>query len=200
MHAAEEKLINALFNKIQQTSTQAQPRDPQAEALIDRQIKNIPGATYYMAQTLIVQQQALKQVEARIAELEQQASQSTGFFGGLFGTSPPTPPSKPSYQSHPAQYQENSGGDFLAGAAQTALGIGGGILLANAAMSLGEAIFGGDSGVVDNLFGAEQINAGLVDSGEVQYESFLPEATSDFMSGDFLGGDDSGGDDFDFDL
>ena len=46
-----------------------------------------PGAPYYMAQTIVVQEQALEAAQARIEELEHSASRqpSAGLFGGLFG-------------------------------------------------------------------------------------------------------------------
>ena len=69
------------------SSARQPPRDAEAERLIDSKIGRQPGAPYYLAQTVIVQQQALEMAEQRIAELERQATQNRrgGLFGGLFG-------------------------------------------------------------------------------------------------------------------
>jgi hypothetical protein len=95
-----------------------------------------------MAQTIVIQEQALAAAEARLAELEAQAVQTSpgngGFFGSLFGDrSQPARSTgsvpwvgSPNLESMNAQ--QRGGGGFLAGAAQTALGVTGGVLLGNA--------------------------------------------------------------------
>jgi len=85
-----------------------------------------------------VQQQALKHAEAKITQLEQQGGRSQGFLPSqATGTPRRSQPSQPATQPQ--------GGGFLAGAAQTAVGIGGGILLANAGMALFDDIAYGDA-------------------------------------------------------
>jgi hypothetical protein len=87
-----------------------------------------------MAQTVVVQEHALNAAQSRIAELEaeltaaRQASQGGGFLPGLFGGSPAS-----HRTGQPLQPQRPQGalGGFLAGAAQTAMGVAGGMLLAN---------------------------------------------------------------------
>lgn len=97
MNAQEKQLIDALFQKLRQTAAQSGPRDPQAEVPVSQHVNNLPGAAYYMAQAIVVQRQALKQAEARIAELERQRSgafmpqrpapqQGGGRFPGRRGT------------------------------------------------------------------------------------------------------------------
>ncbi len=69
---------------------QAPPRDPEAEAYIREQIARQPGAPYYMAQTIVVQEQALNAAQARIEELQQQAGprrSSGGLLSNIFGDS-----------------------------------------------------------------------------------------------------------------
>ena len=58
----------------------------EAEALIRSAIAAQPGAPYYMAQTIVVQNAALREAERRIVQLESQdEEQQGGLFGGLFG-------------------------------------------------------------------------------------------------------------------
>jgi len=138
MNAQEKQIIDLLFSKLQETAAKSGPRDAQAESHINRLMAQIPGAGYFMAQAIIVQQQALKHAEVKIAELKQQGGRSQGFL--------PPQPTGASQRSQPGQpAPQTQGGGFLAGAAQTAVGIGGGILLANAGMALFDDIAYGDA-------------------------------------------------------
>jgi uncharacterized protein len=144
MNPQEQQMIESLFQRLTQAAPQAGPRDPEAEALIQQHIQSLPGAAYYMAQTLLMQERALQQAEARLA------AGGAGGGGGSF--MPPTGPQygQPSQQPYPpqqpyAQPQPQGGGmgGFLAGAGKVALGVGGGILVADAVMGLGHELFGG---------------------------------------------------------
>ena len=103
--------ISALFERLARVEASGPPRDPEAEALIKAAMLRQPGAAYYLAQTVLAQEQALKAAEARIAALESRAS------GGW-----PADPQPKLQQGAPG---------FLAGAAQTALGVAGGVFLAS---------------------------------------------------------------------
>jgi hypothetical protein len=138
MNVQEKQLIDLLFSKLQETGSKSGPRDAQAESHINRLMAQIPGAGYFMAQAIIVQQQALKHAAAKIAQLEQQGGRSQGFL-----PSQPTGTSRRIQPSQPTAQAQGSG--FLAGAAQTAVGIGGGILLANAGMALFDDMAYGDA-------------------------------------------------------
>lgn len=152
MNAQEQQVIESLFERIQQGAAQGGPRDPQAEALIQQKVQGFTGAPYYMAQTMVVQEHALQQAEQRIRALEQQVQGGRSFTGGSFAggsfagpTSGYQPGPAPQYQQ-PAPQQSGGMGGFLAGAGKMALGIGGGILVADAAMGLARGIFGGGGG------------------------------------------------------
>jgi hypothetical protein len=139
----DRQAIAGLFDKLWQVERQMPDRDPEAERFIGDAIARQPGAPYYMAQTVVVQEHALNTAQARIEQLEAELSQARqtpqggGFLSGLFGggAAPrrPTPTGQPMPQGAP--------GGFLAGAAQTAMGVAGGMLLANAVagMFAGEA-------------------------------------------------------------
>lgn len=143
MDRNDRQAIEELFGKLSAVERQSPPRDAEAEAFIRERIAAQPGAPYYMAQTIVVQEQALQAAQARIEELEALAAETPrqrgGVFGGLFGESrPPARGSVPSIgrggaaPRSPFPPQPQQGGGFLAGAAQTALGVAGGVLLGNA--------------------------------------------------------------------
>ena len=129
MNQDDRNAIDQLFEKLREVELRSTPRDPSAEALIRQRIAEQPGAPYYMAQTIVVQEQALEAAGRQIQALQQQAN-PPGLFGGLFGGGQRT---RQPVRSVPAYRQDYApgGGGFLAGAAQTALGVAGGVLIAN---------------------------------------------------------------------
>jgi hypothetical protein len=150
----EEQLLDSLAQRINQT--QLQEKDPDAEALLNRELANNPDAIYILAQTVLVQNIALEQAKAQVAQLQQQAQQArqqpahaTSFLGSLLGhhdpapppppqptylppqqgyTPPPPPP--PGYDPQYAQPQFVPSGQpsFMRGAMQTAAGVAAGAL------------------------------------------------------------------------
>ena len=106
MNQEERDLLQGLFDRLRDGGTQA--RDPEAERFIAEQIRFQPGAPYYMAQAVIVQEQALQNQQARVAELEdhvrqleaagQTRSQNSflaGRTGGMFGQGASATPASP---------------------------------------------------------------------------------------------------------
>ena len=89
MDRNDRQAIEALFDKLATVERRSPPRDAESEAFIRDKVARQPGAPYYMAQTIVVQEQALAAAEARLAELEAQAAQTPpangGFFDSLFG-------------------------------------------------------------------------------------------------------------------
>lgn len=177
----DRQAIDGLFGKLQRVEAQSGQRDGEAEAFIGQRVASQPAAPYFMAQTIVVQEQALEAAQRRIEELEHQASARPaaggGFLSGFFGSgaqSRQAPANSASYrgvapagtagygtQPQPVQEQNDQpsgpwgrqgtaqrqgfggmggGGGFLAGAAQTAMGVAGGVLLGNAIMGM----MGGD--------------------------------------------------------
>jgi uncharacterized protein len=150
----ERQVIDELFGKLQQLDRQSPQRDAEAEEHIRRQVATLPAAPYYMAQAILVQEQALGTLQSRVQELERDAAARPaggGFLGGLFGAPQPAArrPAPPAQQGPiPPQYLQAgqggapgspwgrpAGGGFLAGAMQTAMGVAGGMMIANALTS-----------------------------------------------------------------
>ena len=140
MDQNDRQIIDDLFSKLAEAERNAPERDAEAEVLIRDRIGRQPDAPYYMLQTIAMQQQAVEALQQRIAELEQRTA--GGLFGRLFGASPassrPTGARIPRDQAAPHRphtspwTRQRQGGGFMAGAMQTAAGVAGGVLLANA--------------------------------------------------------------------
>lgn len=68
MTPAERALVTELFDRL--ATLENAPRDSQAESLIRDGLRRAPNAAYSLVQTMLVQDEALKQADARIQELE----------------------------------------------------------------------------------------------------------------------------------
>ena len=91
MQSEEQRLIDGLFSRLKEAESRSASRDSSAEERIAGHIKEQPFAPYYMAQTILIQEAAIKQLNERIQALESQVSQlqaakpsSGGFLSGLF--------------------------------------------------------------------------------------------------------------------
>jgi len=103
MSPEERRLLTELFDRVK--SVAGTPRDRDAEDLIAQMLREQPYSGYYLAQAVIVQEQALKATTERLQALQDQVqrleadagasrSQSTGFLGSLgslFGSQSSTP-------------------------------------------------------------------------------------------------------------
>jgi uncharacterized protein len=124
MQAEERDLISGLFERLKPFD--AQPRDPEVERLIANYVVRQPSSAYLLTQTVLVQEQALKAAQARIAELEGKAG-----GGGFLANAPNIGPwgTKPAEAPAPAPAALPQGGGFLRSALATAAGVAGGALL-----------------------------------------------------------------------
>jgi uncharacterized protein len=151
-------LIDSLFERIETAEKNTGERDKEAEAQINKHLVANPAAPYYMAQTIIMQEAALKQLNARVEELERKAlakPSSGGFLSGLFGGEQNS--SQHSFQDTTKQrsgwgggnvsqqgFQQSNnqsqgagrGSSFLGGALQTAAGVAGGMVVGNMLMNM----------------------------------------------------------------
>lgn len=158
MQNEEQRLIEGLFQRLKQAEQQSGTRDGQADRLIAEFVRQQPSAPYYMAQSMLIQEAALKRLHAQIQDLQNEVaslknSQQSGggsFLSSLFGggksqpqqpannwNSAPQQQQPPQQQAAPsyAQPAARSGG-FMAGALQTAAGVAGGVVLADMLTSM----------------------------------------------------------------
>ena len=166
MTPQEEQLINSLIERVNQT--ELQEKDPDAEALLNKGLSANPDALYILAQSVLIQNIALDQAKAQVAQLQQQVQQArqqpahtTSFLGNLLGHRDPAPP-QPQYIPPPPpppgydpqyaqpqyaqpQYIPAGQPSFLRGAMQTAAGVAAGALAFEGVESLlhGMGGFGG---------------------------------------------------------
>jgi uncharacterized protein len=103
MEHEERQLITGLFDRMRGFGAVQKDRD--ADQLIAQNVRAMPDAPYLLVQSVLIQEQALQQADARMQELEARvrelearpASQASGgsFLGGLFGGSKPAPAAVP---------------------------------------------------------------------------------------------------------
>jgi uncharacterized protein len=157
MNSQERDVISGIFDRLK--SVADAPRDPEAERFIAELVARQPYAPYAMAQAVYVQEQALREINDKVRDLEAQlksgGGQAGSFLGSLFGVGTseqaptPTQPSRasvpqagigtaPQYgtspgQGEPQQFppagQPPGCGGFLQGALAAAAGVAGGALL-----------------------------------------------------------------------
>lgn len=152
MQQQERDLISSLFDRLK--PFESQPRDGEAESFIRGLAAQQPAAAYLLVQTVLVQEQALKAAQERIAELEAKAGAAQPAAAGFLGSAPrigpwaaaaaapsseaprtSVPSTVPSTRSPlqaalaPQPQQQPAGGGFLRTAMATAAGVAGGALL-----------------------------------------------------------------------
>jgi hypothetical protein len=170
----DRNAIEGLFDRLARVEREGAHRDPEAEALIRQEIARAPNSTYYMAQTIVVQEQALEAAERRIEELQRQ-------LGGHLQPQRRNPWDRSQDDYTDRRQQQGGlgggGGGFLAGAAQTALGVAGGVLLGN---------------MIGGLFSSTPTQAEEFDPGQDQnLDAGQDDGGND---DDMFGGFDTGGD------
>lgn len=182
MDRTEKQVIDELFGKLELAERQGGPREGEAEALIQQRLGRQPAAPYYMAQAIVFQEEALRQAQQRLQELESELAQRPaggGFLAGLFGGEDERrPQAAPRQTSRFNAYRDRGG--FLGGAMQTAMGVAGGVMLGSFLHSM---ITGGNEAAADPV---------ATDAPPAED----PSADSGFDSGWDGGFDDGGGFDF----
>lgn len=203
MDPNDRRAIDDLFSNLDETARRAGPPEPEADDLIHRRLRENPAAAYHLAQTVVAQRAALENAQDRIDQLEGWPGYSRGqaqaqaaqpreeggllsrIFGGGSGgsrTAVPTTHAPDPRGAHDPRFNRGmgrpGGGGFLAGAAQTAMGVAGGVIVGNMLM---------------NAFGGDQAQAQTaVDSGGQDAQP--QDAGGDYGGDDFGDVGDFGGD------
>lgn len=86
MTPQERELVTELFDRLAELENS--PRDDEAERAIKQEARRAPNALYALVQTVLVQDEALKAADARIAELEaafgpEPAQEKRGFLDSM---------------------------------------------------------------------------------------------------------------------
>jgi hypothetical protein len=157
MQENERQLIDKLFGQLGEAARQTTNRDPEADRYIRQLVQRQPELLYNMVQTLILQQKALQNAKARIESLQRDkgAQQAPA----------------------PAQLQKPSqGSSFLAGAAETAVGVAGGMFLADAVGSIFDSVdLDVAADAVDDAY-----EAGLEDAADLDDDFGFDDLDFDF--------------------
>ena len=181
MTPTERSMIESLFERIR--STPMPSRDAEAERLIESEMARTPGAAYALAQTVLVQDQALKLAadEARIlkeAAKEHAPAEPAGSLlsrVGLGGVRPGAVPrtGRQAIPEEEGRAAAPSSGGFLAGALQTAAGVAGGALLFEGVKSL----LGGSASSASSGSSGQESRESSADKDEDRDEDRLREAS-----------------------
>jgi hypothetical protein len=201
MTPQERQLVADLFERLAELENE--PRDPEAERLIREGLARAPHAIYPLVQSVLVQDEALKQADARIRELEgappEGEGRPRGFLDSMrdavFGREEPrgsvpavgrpgepmgVPPQYRAGMQQPAPMPQETGGrggSFLGTAAAAAAGmIGGGLLLDGIRGALGGGHQRGPfSGAFDDISGSRTPWGGSERGGELAREAGLDD-------------------------
>jgi hypothetical protein len=178
MTPQERDLIQGVFDRVAHNA--GGPKDAEAEAMIEDNVRRHPDAPYALVQAVIVQEMGLQQATARINELQQQldaarqANQGRAPSGGfLAGASPwgggSVPRSGPAYAPPPQQSAPLPAGQPYAAAPQQPMaGLGGqpasgagGFLRSAATMAAGVAGGALIAEGISSLFGGHHLGGGF---------------------------------------
>jgi len=141
MTPQEREQVTGLFDRL--ASLESNPRDPDAERLIVQELRRAPNAVYALVQTVLVQDEALRDAHERLRQYEGDEPQQQGGFldsmrDTLFGrrdtrgSVPSVQPGQPGGAwQRGNQEPQGGGGSFLGTAAASAAGVIGGALLLN---------------------------------------------------------------------
>ncbi|BDA85671.1 hypothetical protein Sa4125_32130 [Aureimonas sp. SA4125] len=189
MDTRDREAIEGLFSKLGDVERQAGPRDAEAERFIADSLTRQPGAPYYMAQTIVMQEMAIANQQKRIEEMERAAQTAApssaaadqrepegGMLSRIFGSGPARSVPNVGSGAHAgaarsgsawgnaAGQARNAGQNAQAGAPQRGRGFGGGMggggFLAGAAQTA-MGVAGGVllGNALGNMFGGNEAQA-----------------------------------------
>ncbi|QNS01906.1 MAG: DUF2076 domain-containing protein [Buchnera aphidicola (Pentalonia nigronervosa)] len=165
MKNEEKILIENLFHRLKKIDSNNCAKDSEANDLIQEFVKRQPSSSYYMTQTILIQETAIKKMSMEIENLKQkvsilqkeQSEKKPSFLSNFFKnkTSPSASPhdrnvwndknhlsapyhshATPSFPTPNPGYATTGNGSFLSNALQTATGVAGGMILGNMLMNV----------------------------------------------------------------
>jgi len=178
MTPAERQMISDLFTRIGRLGPIE--KDREAAQIIGEAVQQIPDAPYFLVQSVLVQDEALRQADARIRELEGRSSErpsesflrGRGLSGGSVPSVGPRAPSgvqEPMASREPALSTPAPGG-FIASALSTAASVAGGMLLADSIRGL----FGGHYGSAE--WGSSHVDQAALDRAQDEAQDARDDA------------------------
>ena len=198
MNSEERQMIANLFERLR--TLESTPKDPEADQFIRDMIRQFPDAPYFLVQSVLVQEQALRNADARIRALEEAARRGDdrprSFLGGARGADTGSRPLSSSEASDEGPWSRSSRppaappgdsrpGGFLSSALSTATGVAGGMFLAEGIRSLFGNV-GGRSyvGSAEAATGTDQAALDRAQDQAQDAEDELPKAQSDLAADD----------------
>lgn len=162
MKDEEKNLIENLFHRLKKTELNSSERDNSADDLIQELVKKQPASSYYMTQTILVQETAIKKMSIQIEELKkrieelklEEVRRKPSFLSNFFKNNSSSQPIShdnniwrnqespvQSYNPHAASFPATTpvlprSSGFLSNALQTATGVAGGMILGNMLMNV----------------------------------------------------------------
>ncbi|QCI17588.1 DUF2076 domain-containing protein [Buchnera aphidicola (Acyrthosiphon lactucae)] len=96
MKDEEKNLIENLFHRLKKTELNSCERDHLADDLIQNLVKKQPASSYYMVQTILIQETAIKKMNMKIEELKrrikelntEELNKKSSFLSGFFKKKP----------------------------------------------------------------------------------------------------------------
>ncbi|AYN24863.1 DUF2076 domain-containing protein [Buchnera aphidicola] len=163
MKDEEKSLIENLFHRLKKTEINSSERDDIADDLIQNLVKKQPYSSYYMVQTILVQETAIKKMSLKIEELKNkisvlnsdQVKKKPSFLSSFLRKDPSS--QSESYNNNIWKKNQNTlescntnvpmsstatttassnNSGFLKNALQTATGVAGGMILGNMLMNI----------------------------------------------------------------
>ncbi|MCU4137037.1 DUF2076 domain-containing protein [Buchnera aphidicola (Sitobion miscanthi)] len=166
MKDEEKNLIENLFHRLKKAELNTSERDSSADELIQNLVKKQPASSYYMTQTILIQETAIKKMSMKIEELKmrikslnnnkEESNKKTSFLSSFFKKNPTSqktsndniwkkkedilPPNHSNSTVLPTTQSlstvNSRSSSFLGSALQTATGVAGGMILGNMLMNV----------------------------------------------------------------
>ncbi|AZP36388.1 hypothetical protein C3B56_00305 [Candidatus Annandia adelgestsuga] len=141
MKLEEKKMIEKLFYKFKEIENKKNKKDKYAENLINKCFIKQPYSIYYMIQTILIQETAIKLLNKKIEELKikfkEKNIEKKSFLSKLFNYNNKNKKKNNNYEKHLNNNNNNnnnndqSNNTFLKNALQTAVGVTGGVFVGN---------------------------------------------------------------------